>query len=614
MQNIKKKIKFIGLNKPQEQYTPKPSLFDNQESNFFSQGNYNESERYNDTNSDNSTESFKQSFVQENNQTKNSGGFFHFGKKNKESKNTQANEHSQTSNQSQESQAPKNSNQNSKNNFGNNHINNSKNSGVNANSPYQVAAGYKSQNKQQTEQSYSTATDTLNLPKFLAKNQFKNQPVQNNEFAQFGRKRIDPDTKAQKAKALTYIPPQYDQDPNSFTSNFSKDNQKVENNFRVFQKTLIFMALQLISYFCLIFAFLTGNVNNFFALPFNAYNALGGNASASSILGSLSGVVIISTLTIIYAVVSSIFAVIVADRIYVWVALLVQLVSLIFCFSFLGLGFTLPTVLVSVLCAMIFYFGYLEIEKIQVSSRLFNIQYITNESVKLFTQIAILTATLVIFNTIIFESPKNFLVNRVLTNEYASNFLFEKKPLLKGDYLVENNTVINKTDKQPLTIVDFIALNYDLGLAPKCITTDAQPKCDPALEKLTRATAFVETKFNDNSVENSIFKTKKIDEKLTPDEFKKVLKEFYVQKFSSDLTKGFDRPELAFVGKVLGVEGGSWFIPAISALFFYIVMTIIKPILHIFANILIWILWKFLLLTGFSKVNVELVESEIISI
>jgi hypothetical protein len=111
-----------------------------------------------------------------------------------------------------------------------------------------------------------------------------------------------------------------------------------------------------------------------------------------------------------------------------------------------------------------------------------------------------------------------------------------------------------------------------------------------------------------------IFRQKNQDEPLSTAEFKQVLKEFYVQKFSTEINKGFDRTEFNLIGKLLGVDGGAWFIPALCALLFYIIMTILKPILHFVGNLLVWVVWKILVLTGFTKVNVELVESEIISI
>jgi hypothetical protein len=606
MQNIKKKIKFIGLNKPEEKIYPTASLFQkNHNSETLNNFDTTSMDGYNNfRGTSNQSKDFEE--VVESSKVINQNGFFDLGSSQNNSRNTNNSGTNPNNNSNQNTQTRSNDN---------------KNVGYQQNSQYNNNKHNSFESTTQNtdnRQSYQSATDNLDLPKFLTKNQFKSQG-NNQNSTNHGRKRIDMNQTNQtnsSPKALTYLSPQYDQDPGSFTSTFSNDNQKVENNFRVFQKTLLFMALQLISYFALIFAFLTGGVNNIFALPFNLYNVVTNNLSISSLFSSLSGIVLVGILTVIYTTFSCLFAVIVADRIYVWVSLLVQLVSLIFCFSFLGLGFTLPTILVSILCASMFYFGYLEIEKIQVSSRLFNIQYITNESVKLFTQIAMLTATLVIFNTIIFESPKNFLVNRVLTNEYATNFLVEKKPLLKGDYTVDKtkDEVLNKADKQPLTIVDFLTLNYDLGINQKCIATETESKCDLKAEKLQKVVKLIEANYNDNSVNSSIFKQKNIEEPLNQIEFKQLLKEFYVQKFSVDISKGLDRQEFAFIGKLLGVEGGSWFLPAIAALFFYILMVIIKPILHFIANIFIWIIWKTMILTGFTKVNVELVESEIISI
>ena len=210
----------------------------------------------------------------------------------------------------------------------------------------------------------SANANPFKLPKFLNRKDI-NSPVVNTSSIQ--------DT----PKSLPFSKPNFTENPNSFTSVFKKDNDQVSGVKRVFRKSVMFLFLQVVAFLSLIIPILFGLSSNF-ASGLSSIFSLGWNMGA----------------IILYVVMTSIFYVIVADRSYVWLSLVLQAFFMILSYSLVGMGFNPITLIATGIILILSYFSYLEIEKIQVSSRFFSIGYVTGEAVKILSTIAILILSL----------------------------------------------------------------------------------------------------------------------------------------------------------------------------------------------------------------------------
>jgi hypothetical protein len=446
------------------------------------------------------------------------------------------------------------------------------------------------------------------LPKFLAdrENQKKQIESLNNLEAQsnFGGN-------------LPFTQENFSNNPNSFTTIFKKDNDKINGFQRVFRKSVLFLILQLLSFFAISFVMITGLGLNF--------------ASTTGIILSMS---IIICLIVIYATVTSIFYIIVADRSYIWVSLCLQSLLLIGIYALLGLGlFSTITILFSFIIFILSYFAYLEIEKIQVSTRFFSIGYVTSEALKILSTVAILTICLGIFNVITIQTPKAFisknLINNdsiyssvVLGNSFPFNIVSLNKVALNGDKYVINNDGVLESSGKVVDFRSFLLRNIKQSmLLSENEKRDLRATCDTITEKECSAKLSTEQDKKLRTAikaENSSYSTLSfgLDEVLDKKNFKDVLRAFYSDKVD-DLNNQsatineipYIRPFKQYIDPVLPNITQS----TITILVF-IILSFFKFFMNIVTSILIWIVWKIMLLTGFAKIDVELVESEIVSI
>ena len=456
------------------------------------------------------------------------------------------------------------------------------------------------------------AKSSFALPKFLSK-PAKEPKGQNLGFTQ------------NTQNSLPYAKPDFKTNPNSFTSVFSKDNDQVVGVARVFRKSIIFLIFQVLCYLALILPLTLGLIGNFGTL-----------LTTGITFGALTFAIIS------YTVITSIFYIIVADRSYIWINLLLQSLFLVIINSFIGQGFSIVTLATALVIFVLSYFSYLEIEKVQVSSRFFSINYVTNEAIKILTTVAIIVISVTFFNTILNVGSKNFVTQNLVQNDFIfrnvvvgknANLSLNRWVLPKNYSIGENNKIVTSDISgaaKPVTFFDFLSANYrkgeqvlnekELENIKKTQCLNKEKECDTFIqrEKIVKIQKWLAEENNPYSSVNYTEKPSYLENpgsELDVNSFKEIMKVYYSEKITDfEADKSFTKvPFLDGVPKQF-LNYGQFLIPAIFALVLFISFMILKFLLHLVSGIVIWVVWKLLLLFGFAQIEVELVESEIVSI
>jgi hypothetical protein len=469
--------------------------------------------------------------------------------------------------------------------------------------------------EEKTEETKNTSTENLKpesvnfkLPKFLA--QRENQKKQILALK-------NPQPNQSFISNLPFTQENFSNNPNSFTTIFNKDNDKINGFQRVFRKSVLFLILQLLSFAAITFLIITG-------LGFS----FGSIATTALSLGLVAGSIIL------YAALTCVFYIIVADRSYIWVSLVLQSLFLIVIYAMMGLGLFSPsTLLFAILIFILSYFAYLEIEKIQVSTRFFSIGYITSEALKILSTVAILTICLGVFNIITIQTPKEFLSKNLINNEaiYSSavmgntfpfNVINLNKIALSGEKYSVNSDGLVESGGKTVDLRTFLLRNVgQAGILSENEKKDIKAGCDNIEEKecIQRINSEQDRKLKTYiKTENGNYSnlTFGLDEILDKKSFKLVLKDFYSNKIDDLNNQSATLNEISyfknykqFFDPVL-----PYIIQASIAILVFLFLSFFKFIFNIIISILIWFIWKVMLITGFAKIDVELVESEIVSI
>ena len=405
-----------------------------------------------------------------------------------------------------------------------------------------------------------------------------------------------------------------DFNPNSIGSIFSKERQEATGINRVFKKSIIFLGIQLVSFLSVILISL-----NFFS-----------NFGLNLIL-------LVTSVAI-----TNIFFIIVADRSYVWLSLVSQFLLIIVANSFLGLAFNPITIVLALLVILFNYLAYSELEKIQLSSRLFSISHITGESTRILLTSSIILLSLGVFNSIIFEGIKDgkdqgsrpFLDRVVLSNKLVIDNIFigrtrslsVNKFLMGGNLYKETDgtrIVYDEASKsgtvtKQATFGYFLEENYEFN---KVITT----KEEADFRQLNCNDVGIEAKACGERVQIEInkklqdWKDKRyselnftLDTPLTITNYRTVIKQFYLNRiadFESDKTDNN-----SFIDSSLLLIPLTNVIPAIFAVLILLLGFIFRFLLGWISLLVNLIIWKILVWTGFAQIDIETVEAEIVSI
>ena len=429
---------------------------------------------------------------------------------------------------------------------------------------------------------------------------------------------------------------------NNFDNRMNKTEQglkKISNKVaivkdgsdRVFRKSMIFLLLSVVS-----FGFLTlAGINLFFW----SQNLL------------ISFVIIFLSL-VIYTICTNIFFIILADKLYLWVFLGCHFLIIAFFHSIIG-SLNIVTLTMALATVILVFFGYSELEKTQLGSRLFMIGNITGESTRILLTLSTLVVCLGVFNNIIskgttggkFTSSENYFSQAFLENDFViNNVLIGSKnsaPNSAGQNVGRNiglntafmgrtpNTLFVSEgslkkqidgEVQNATLGDFLANNYKAGqiILTQNELEDQQNKC--AREKITNCDGEIEKL---KRIKLEIWKSEGyrelnfgLDTALDSNKFRQVNRQFYrnlITSFgdSKEVTNNSTNSQiLPFIPSL----SANLLVPSIFTFLLYILLSIIRPIISLLVTFLTWLIWQILRKTGFVHIEIENVQAETVNI
>ncbi|MEI6729089.1 MAG: hypothetical protein WCK98_05600 [bacterium] len=402
--------------------------------------------------------------------------------------------------------------------------------------------------------------------------------------------------------------------PNSIGSIFRKDRNEITGVNRVFKKSMSLLSVFLFSFLALIIISL--------------------NWFSTSIIVSLA-------LFVFFVAISNIFYIIVADRSYVWLSLLGEFLLIIIASSFTGQGFTAITLLSGLLIILFTYLAYTELEKVQLSSRLFSISQITQESTRILMTSATIVIALGVFNGIISEGVVNgknegsgpFINHVVLKSKFImENVIIGKNKTLSinrylmdgklyresgGDKIFYDVSTKTGTTSKQATFAIFLENNYKNPTlisekesedfkATNCSGDVNSPACDQLLqdEKNKRLKEWKDEAYGNIPLT--------LDTKLDKNSFALVSQQFYLNRINDfENAKGGDNN---LVPESLLIVPLKTLIPAMIAIGVFVILYLFRFLFAWFILFTTWIIWKILNIFGFVQIDVETVEAEIVSI
>jgi len=374
-------------------------------------------------------------------------------------------------------------------------------------------------------------------------------------------------------------------DNNSLTSIFKRDQDEISNIKRVFRKSIMFLTLALLSFGLSSLASSSFVFQSFLALVFTGFG---------------------------FIALTNIFFIIVAHRTYVWLFLIGQFIIL----SITQYPFStnLSTLIIGFVVVLLTYLAYLDLEKVQLGSRLFSIPYIVGESTKILSSVLIFIVCLSSFNQISAKGLDKFLGESLLTVPV----FMDKVALPAYQNVVVKGSGLEISDNGNATVKSLICADRKIVCNTKNNTVLVQeeyvklskqcedtllPEADCAALKDKSEQAVLSTYLNQDLSGLSL----SLNTRLTSSNYQPVLS----QVIQTKIKKFVDPSKFSFLPA--SVPSTS-IIPFIVSLILFIILSIFKFILVWFGYIVTWILWKLLQITGFVRLDIEMVEAEIVGI
>lgn len=405
---------------------------------------------------------------------------------------------------------------------------------------------------------------------------------------------------------------QYNANLNSIGSIFNNDHEEISGLRRVFKKSITFLAIHLILFLTLTFVGL-----NFFKFsPIFSFLILFLNISFTNI-----------------------FYIVVADRSYIWISILAQGILLIFANSFFGLAFNPITLILILLILLLAYLGYSELEKIQLSSRLFSISHITSETTRILLTAFTITICLGIFNGMLSEGSSNFVDRVLLRNNFLMDiFLIGENPklatnyyLMGGKFSLDAEKKITYFDRntnksRQAVYADFLSENYqsisvltqkeENDLRSTCGIDSDTPECNAKVKEEInkRLDVWKQLKYKGLETEHNLVA---LETPLDKENFRYITREFYIGQINDlENTKSNDADSL-IPTDFLPIKISSIIptvIPALVAITVFFLFSVFKFFVIWISLISTWVIWKILVWAGFVQIDIETVEAEIVSI
>jgi len=371
---------------------------------------------------------------------------------------------------------------------------------------------------------------------------------------------------------------------NSLASIFQRDQDEVSNIKRVFRKSIVFLTVSLLTF---------------------------GLASLSSGNFILQSVLALGFTSLGFIALANIFFIIVAHRTYIWLFLIGQFIILMV--TQYPHSFNLSTLIIGFVVILLTYLAYLDLEKVQLGSRLFSIPYIVGESTKILSSVIVFIVCLSVFNQISAKGVDKFIGDSLLSIPVVMNRVASplyQNIVLRGsgiDYIDSSTTVkalicssnkINCSTKSRsiLKDVEYAKIDQD------CKTSDTnETDCNTSKDKAEEA--FLNNIKNQQLGNNSPSLTTTIDSS----NYQPVVK----QLIQSKIKTISDPANLSFIPSFVPTQS---VIPFVISALIFVLLSVFKFILVWIGYITTWIVWKLLQVTGFVRLDIEMVEAEIVGI
>jgi hypothetical protein len=409
---------------------------------------------------------------------------------------------------------------------------------------------------------------------------------------------------------------------NSFSSIFKKDHEEILGIKRVFRKSVTFMLLSLFSFGALVF------------LSINFY---------------LFNPVLLIAAGLGFVIFSNIFYIIAADKSYVLLNILGQILILVFMHLLIGQGFSVVTLFTTFICAAFSYFSYAELEKNQLGSRLFSIGQVTNESTKALTLLVIFVLTLGVYNSIVSNGAEKVVTKSVLDNPTIFNkFVIGEKGNDNNLNHFFNLSYKETTAVAPITLGKFLEEHYRNG---NKVVEDGERD---GLKKACAATKGEENCVNyELDAKNvRLEEWKKIaypnvnyalDTPLDEAKFRSISRQFYINylcvtekgneceynknpasgtamtsnsKDISQLTNSISKDLNPIATKAVSSFSvpRDKLVPIMAGVVVFTLLYLVRPLIGWVIFALNWVFWAILRIFGYVKIDVETVEAEVVSI
>ncbi len=389
---------------------------------------------------------------------------------------------------------------------------------------------------------------------------------------------------------------------NSFSSIFNQDSAKIAGVKRVFKKSVSMMVISFVLFSVLAFLSLS--------------------------LFSINPVWVI-LLQIFFVTFANIFYIVVADRSYIWISLGLQALIFLTAHSFIGQGFTIPTFISIVIIILLIYFGYTDVEKTQLSSRLFSINQITSDSVRMLSVAVSVILAIGTFNSILSSGNEGFLRDTIFENQFIVDHVIigENLPglnwlLLNGtrsfqgaDDIIQAAGIPEEDPDSNLNLLSFIRSNYSLRNGEPIITEAeiSNLRLDPSVDSEEEEAKLIRERAEEFRQEVYPRLPYNLDTILDSEKFKRVVEETYVY-MVNDFDEG-NNDNLPFLGNVeLPLLPRGLILPGSLAMFVFITSMLLNYILRLFINLTTSIIWFILRKFDFARIDVENVEAEVVTI
>lgn len=387
---------------------------------------------------------------------------------------------------------------------------------------------------------------------------------------------------------------------NSFSSIFNRDSASIAGVRRVFKKSLTMMVLSFLSFALL----------SFISLRLLSINLIW-----------------VVVLQVAFVTITNIFYIIVADRSYVLIGLGLQALIFLTAHSFLGQGFSVFTLAVLGVVILLIYLGYSEVEKTQLSSRLFSINHITAESVRMLNTASTLVLAIGMFNNILAVGSENFLRDQVFENQFLTDyiiigdvlpglnriFLDNVEQFKNADQTIKLAKLQEEDPESNLNFYTFLYHNY--GLKGEGAILSDREASDLRLDSTVNFKQEVEriTRERAEGFRQEVYKRLpyNLDTILTREKFKKVVEETYVY-----LVNKFEAGSNNSLSEILSIPmiPRNYILPGGLAIVVFTLSLAANYVLRYVISVVTGLVWFVLRKLDFARIDIENVEAEVVTI